>query len=170
MTQFWSDGMELYHYGVPGQKWGQRRFQNPDGSLTAEGVRRYGRMARRYDRLAKMYERQGNFYRKHGNRSLGNASIAAVKRSKERAENWRKGDIFTSKSSATTQRVLADYRNLSNKDFFSKYKGSRREYARRVKKYGDPHVYRTTGKFLTEEARKANIEQLYKEGKNKKRY
>lgn len=33
---------ELYHHGIKGQKWGVRRFQNPDGSLTAEGKRRYG--------------------------------------------------------------------------------------------------------------------------------
>lgn len=33
---------ELYHHGIKGQKWGIRRFQNPDGSLTPEGKRRYG--------------------------------------------------------------------------------------------------------------------------------
>ena len=33
---------ELYHYGVKGQKWGIRRYQNPDGSLTDEGLIRYG--------------------------------------------------------------------------------------------------------------------------------
>ena len=32
---------ELYHHGILGQKWGIRRFQNEDGSLTAEGARRY---------------------------------------------------------------------------------------------------------------------------------
>lgn len=32
----------LAHYGILGQKWGVRRFQNPDGSLTNEGKRRYG--------------------------------------------------------------------------------------------------------------------------------
>ena len=32
---------ELYHHGILGQKWGVRRFQNPDGSLTAAGKRRY---------------------------------------------------------------------------------------------------------------------------------
>ena len=32
---------ELYHYGIKGQKWGVRRFQNRDGSLTAEGKKRY---------------------------------------------------------------------------------------------------------------------------------
>lgn len=28
---------ELFHHGIKGQKWGIRRYQNPDGSLTAEG-------------------------------------------------------------------------------------------------------------------------------------
>lgn len=32
---------ELYHYGVLGQKWGIRRYQNKDGSLTSEGKKRY---------------------------------------------------------------------------------------------------------------------------------
>ena len=32
---------ELYHYGVKGQKWGIRRYQNEDGSLTEEGKKRY---------------------------------------------------------------------------------------------------------------------------------
>ena len=30
----------LTHYGVKGQKWGVRRYQNPDGTLTAEGKKR----------------------------------------------------------------------------------------------------------------------------------
>lgn len=33
---------ELYHYGVKGQKHGVRRYQNEDGSLTAEGRDHYG--------------------------------------------------------------------------------------------------------------------------------
>lgn len=33
----------LKHYGIKGQKWGARRFQNEDGSYTAEGKERYGR-------------------------------------------------------------------------------------------------------------------------------
>ena len=35
---------ELTHWGIKGQKWGVRRYQNEDGTLTEEGKRRY-----RYD-------------------------------------------------------------------------------------------------------------------------
>ena len=33
--------LELYHHGIKGQKWGRRRFQNPDGSLKPAGKKRY---------------------------------------------------------------------------------------------------------------------------------
>lgn len=32
---------ELYHYGVKGMKWGIRRYQNKDGTLTSKGKKRY---------------------------------------------------------------------------------------------------------------------------------
>ena len=33
---------ELSHYGILGMKWGVRRYQNADGSLTSAGKARYG--------------------------------------------------------------------------------------------------------------------------------
>ena len=36
----WEDNY-LAHFGIKGQKWGVRRFQNEDGTLTAEGKERY---------------------------------------------------------------------------------------------------------------------------------
>lgn len=32
----------LQHHGIKGQKWGVRRYQNPDGTLTEAGKRKYG--------------------------------------------------------------------------------------------------------------------------------
>lgn len=39
------DELILYHYGIKNQKWGVRRFQNKDGSLTPAGEKRYGTVA-----------------------------------------------------------------------------------------------------------------------------
>lgn len=37
---------ELYHHGIKGQRWGVRRYQNEDGSLTDAGRKRYGTNAK----------------------------------------------------------------------------------------------------------------------------
>lgn len=37
----WSYNNELYHWGIKGMKWGVRRYQNKDGTLTPAGKRRY---------------------------------------------------------------------------------------------------------------------------------
>lgn len=40
-SEKWTARDYLCHHGIIGQKWGVRRFQNPDGTLTAEGKKRY---------------------------------------------------------------------------------------------------------------------------------
>ena len=42
---------ELYHHGVKGQRWGVRRYQNPDGSLTPAGRRRANKLKDEYTKI-----------------------------------------------------------------------------------------------------------------------
>lgn len=42
---------ELSHHGIPGMKWGVRRYQNADGSLTAAGKKRVAKMKDKYTKL-----------------------------------------------------------------------------------------------------------------------
>ena len=42
MSEYYWTKDELYHHGIKGQKWGIRRWQNEDGSLTSAGREHYG--------------------------------------------------------------------------------------------------------------------------------
>lgn len=48
---------ELYHHGILGQKWGVRRFQNEDGSLTEAGKRRYDVGSERRSRKSRLEQK-----------------------------------------------------------------------------------------------------------------
>lgn len=49
---------ELYHHGIKGMKWGVRRYQNADGSLTPAGESRYKRGKRLSPELAEVREKK----------------------------------------------------------------------------------------------------------------
>ena len=42
---------ELYHHGIKGQRWGIRRYQNKDGSLTALGKKRAAKLESDYEKI-----------------------------------------------------------------------------------------------------------------------
>lgn len=56
----------IQHHGIKGMKWGVRRFQNPDGSLTEAGKQRYDvgengkyKRVKRSEQLRRQYEESG---------------------------------------------------------------------------------------------------------------
>lgn len=70
---------ELYHYGIKGQKWGVRRYQNADGSYTKEGLNRRLKESgatptltnrSRIKRLGKQQSRVGKRFDKYTNKIL----------------------------------------------------------------------------------------------------
>lgn len=103
----------LKHHGILGQKWGIRRFQNPDGSLTEEGKKRYGvQTEKQANRLAKYQERQ---YKKASKeyerqRTLAESQLerAQISREKYRIKgNTKKVERLDEK--------IADYKNSIRK-------------------------------------------------------
>ena len=53
---------ELYHHGIRGQRWGVRRFQNKDGSLTKLGQKRVEREQKKADKAAQKSEKKSGLF------------------------------------------------------------------------------------------------------------
>lgn len=92
---------ELYHHGVKGMKWGVRRYQNADGSLTDAGKKKYGKMSN--DKLSKTLKKQVQKQRAeiHGGANrwmsygdIGENSKKAIKKFREDHNKYRNSDAY----------------------------------------------------------------------------
>lgn len=116
---------ELYHHGIKGQKWGVRRYQNADGSLTAAGKKKYYRDSAGVDK-AKAKKQDAA-------RRTNNAFNTAY--------NYDQIHIgLTKKSRATSKANWNDYNKEASNYRKQKaaYKSAKKEYKENVK--NDPEL------------------------------
>lgn len=78
---------ELRHHGILGMKWGVRRFQNSDGSLTEKGKKRYVKVASS-DRLQKRDTRIAKKYCQANHKKLQLIEILISKKAKKLNLKW----------------------------------------------------------------------------------
>lgn len=156
---------ELYHHGIKGMHWHDRRFQNPDGSLTPAGRIRYG-----VGKAAAVA--------KAGLGKAGHAVAGAVK-AKVEANRVAKRAKAVSKMTATKSDLAKNYDKLTpeeRKEALEKFKfqddladSVKKDWQRKVeyakiafdaidtgKKIGDDLSKIMTGKDLTELAKSRN--------------
>jgi hypothetical protein len=107
----------LMHHGILGQKWGVRRFQNPDGTLTYAGKKRYSKLdlsvQRSTDRIDKLKKRSAEkpeyspkllskigvknrtkyFSKNYGVSEEASRGLALASQGAANAYNWTTGNI-----------------------------------------------------------------------------
>lgn len=143
------DTHSLEHYGVKGQKWGIRRFQNSDGTLTSAGKQRYGKSSNPRRDIRKDVKADIEKAYKLGKRGtyLGYASIAADKRAASKKASYEKSlinDPAELKRSTVNKRIKSEAANASKKEINTEYnkvlKEAKKDVERLKKKYGKEAV------------------------------
>lgn len=105
----------LEHHGIKGQKWGIRRFQNADGTLTPRGIKRYGEKVTMHNKADNVML-GGNKYQTHAEYQTANKFAKG-------SYEYRKAQIKEQKKNSNEGFVKRNLRAMSkNMDNKAQYK------------------------------------------------
>lgn len=110
---------EMYHHGIKGQKWGIRRYQKKDGSLTLQGKIHYGSESRK---LAKAKEK--------------------LKEEKKAASTYKKNKAKLDKLEADKQKVAEQRKALKDKKSDKPEETAEQKKARLLKSTDAKEIYK----------------------------
>lgn len=86
---------ELYHHGIKGMKWGVRRYQNKDGSLTIAGKKREAKQT---------YKAASNKAFKEYEKGINNIE-----------KNYKRGQMLSERDQAREDKVESNYKKATEK-------------------------------------------------------
>ena len=98
---------ELKHSGVKGMKWGQRRYQNKDGSLTPLGEKRYGNIKDVDSRNKKIKDDSYNQHKELG-KGVKDLADASSKLTKDIASGSKPSKKVRKQMSTMSNKELQD--------------------------------------------------------------
>ena len=92
MSTYYYYSDTLYHHGIKGQKWGLRRYQNEDGSLTSEGRRHYG-----YGEVKAAYKKRLSDADSSWKSKSDNLEKEYFRRLEDIEKNYKRGQMLSEK-------------------------------------------------------------------------
>lgn len=143
---------DLTHHGIKGQKWGQRRFQNEDGTWTAAGKERYGSGVADAKAAYKAAKKEYNASFNNAYRHNHPYSFSKKKR-EETQQRWNdvydKADKLNAAKRAVKDAKIADKNAKSaakneRKEIRQDYKNAQRERNKELAKINDEYDKKKT--------------------------
>lgn len=174
----------LCHHGILGQRWGVRRFQNEDGSVTAAGAKRYQtnkgeKKLNRHDRAAAASRRDAANLRKHGYKEEADAVQKVADKQQQKADTKRAKVTKRMEKKYTKEMIKYEKDSMKNRqrlniDAYNKtadeYNNGKIAEFNKKNKTTDPKYMEKYAKQFENDYRKNYDKMMLSEVKNNKHY